>query len=202
MDIKHLIINLPGSNREGFVSNQLTQLGFQYELVNAIKGEELKLSNEFLSVPANYTLDSEKRSWNHFACHLSWIKALQYAKKNNNQYFVIYEDDCLLIPSYKESLEILLQELPADWVFINLGVRELYNLNLLPSKHLLAETRRTVTGMQSVLFNGNQVDQVLYQLLSWKNWVEILSPRITFPKFATYPALTSQSAALPTNIRN
>ena len=201
MDTKHLIICLPGK-REGFVKNQLDFYNFQAEVISAISGSELKNSKEFSVVPDSYKLDSEQRSWNHFACHLSWIKALQFAKRNNYGRFVIYEDDCQLLSNYDFQLKKVIDELTEKWVFVNLGVRELDNLTVIKDKQYLAEIKRTVTGAQSILFNGQQVDRVLYQLLSWKNWVEILSTRITFPKFATYPALTRQSEDLPTNIRN
>lgn len=201
MDIKHLIISLPGERRD-FVKNQLLAINLNCEIVEAISGNELREAGQFASVPSNYVLESEMRSWNHFACHLSWIKALQKAKRSNYEKFVIYEDDCLLSNDYESSLYRVEKELPVEWVFVNLGVRELQNLNLLPEKQYLAELNGTVTGMQSVLFNGVQINRVLYQLLGWKNWVQILSPKITFPKFATYPALTTQSVDLPTNIRN
>lgn len=201
MDIKHLIISLSGE-RENFVKNQLSSFGFDAEIVRAISGQELKSSREFDGVPDNYKLDSDSKSWNHFACHLSWIKALQYAKSRKYERFVVYEDDCLTNPNYSILLQKVIDELPDKWVFVNLGVRELVNLTILPDKEYLAKITARVTGAQSILFNGPEIDRVLYQLLSWKNWVEILSPRLTFPKFATYPALTSQSSILSSNIRN
>ena len=201
MDIKHIILELPNSNRKNFVKSQLTSYNLNSETIEAIWGSQLKESNLFVKPPQNYTLDSEERSWNHFACHLSWVKALQYAKRQKYDYFIVYEDDCLLTENYLQKINMVASELPEKWVLINLGPRENSNLELIQSKTYLANIKGVTTGMQSTLFNGKEIDRILYHLLDWKNWVQIMSPIITFPKFACYPPLTSQSVNLKSNIR-
>lgn len=143
----------------------------EIERYPAINGKTLnknsKLIKKYLSKdfkPASY--------YNYDAsvgCALSHITLLNklYNEYYDEPFFIICEDDAIVLPNFVDNLEVILKELPLDWDFVYLGASHAVGKSY--SKHLIKPNFKKTnwgffaymvskSGLKKLVKNGHNIN--------------------------------------------
>lgn len=140
----------------------------------AIYGKHLKkddkllkkyISKDFVAV-SHYNYDAT------IGCALSHVtlynKLYNEAKVSNDKFFIICEDDAIVLPNFEKKLNVIFNELPQDWDFVYLGssaaAGKRYSKNLI--KPNFAKTNWgffaymvSKSGLEKLVKHGNPINR-------------------------------------------
>ncbi len=123
-------------------------------------------------------------------CLLSHINIIQYAKENNLENILIFEDDIDFSENFLEILNCAIKDLPKDWDMFYLGGNPKIGQNTKISNHIYKSTAINATHsyminhtIYDLILNANEYDyaiDTLYHMKIHKNVnTYIINPTIT-----------------------
>ena len=142
MKIKIYVINLKRcQNKLKLVIEQLKKTQFQYQIVDAIDGNNINndyLEENEIEVNVNFFNPYFKNThtWGEIGCTLSHVKAWEIASKDNVDYAIILEDDAVMDNNFDNIVNQLIniQDMTYDMVY--LGRKNMNNNTV--EKHVMS----------------------------------------------------------------
>lgn len=98
--------------------NSKIHYGVDKNHIDATFLEKLKNDGKITQKYLNESLDKKKGT---LACLLTHVGLWEKLKKSNKNHFLIFEDDCHLVPDFNEKARKYLKYVPSDWDMIWLG---------------------------------------------------------------------------------
>lgn len=124
-DIKKMyVINLKKNNKRynDFMINA-RNANVNVSRFNATYGIELSENDPYIK---KYFKDNINLTKPQLGCAISHIKIWEDAVRNNYDTVVIFEDDAIIPPKFKEKINIVFNQLPKDWDMLLLGINTGY----------------------------------------------------------------------------
>jgi GR25 family glycosyltransferase involved in LPS biosynthesis len=124
-DIKKMyVINLKKNNKRynDFMINT-RNANVNVSRFNATYGIELAENDPYIK---KYFKDNINLTKPQLGCAISHIKIWEDAVRNNYDTVVIFEDDAIIPPNFKEKINIVFNQLPKDWDMLLLGINSGY----------------------------------------------------------------------------
>ena len=118
------IINLKRRpDRLDKVKKRLSKYNINYEIIEAIDGRDIKITQIFNDLKKNKL--TKLNTLGELGCIMSHIKAIKLAKERNYKNILILEDD-ILINKNIESMLWKINTVPSGWELLYLGCSHLY----------------------------------------------------------------------------
>lgn len=125
------IISLKNSPRREFISKRLSDLGLDFQFVDAVYGKELSKEQldtiDFEFYPQKYAA-RKPLTLGEIGCAMSHINLYQYLVDNNIENAIILEDDAIVSLYFKEIVLDALKKLPkrAEILFFDHGKAKIF----------------------------------------------------------------------------
>lgn len=179
---KNKILNIPiyyinldkSKDRRKYMENQSKKYNIKFNRIDAIKYSDIinikKGSLYFNNKQIKYYNKYIKENKKELACTLSHLKAIYTSYINGDNICLILEDDVsfALYPTWKNSLNNIIKDLPEDWKILNLssyhyGINKLYknkiNKKFVPYYNFSLQT-------YAYIINRSGMENILYDILS------------------------------------
>ncbi len=134
-NIKTYVINLEASKyRLNLMKSQCDRENITFTRWNAINGHHLDYKN-LKSLIVHPKIKLRKGI---IGCSLSHINLWKHCSRQDDEIFLVLEDDCIIPNNFKNKLQSYIGQLPADWDIFYLGASNIYGTKY--SKKLLIPT--------------------------------------------------------------
>ena len=138
------------------------------------------------------------------ACLLTHCGLWEKLKQSHNKNFLIFEDDCHILPDFKEKAKRYLKEVPDDWDMIWLGHGKLKGRKI--SKNVLVPENNPGAGYNALhhcyMIKKSSIDKILNIIFPLKENISKDSIiRKNFDKFNAYFIVESLASQDRVNFR-
>jgi len=138
------------------------------------------------------------------ACLLTHCGLWEKLKQSRNNHFLIFEDDCHILPDFKEKARRYLKEVPDDWDMVWLGHGKLKGKKI--SKNVLVPENNPGAGYNALhhcyMIKKNSIDKILNIIFPLKENISKDSIiRKNFDKFKAYFIVESLASQDRVNFR-
>jgi glycosyl transferase family 25 len=158
---KYYVINLKKStDRWSRMMPQAENAGIELTRFNAVNGKEIKLfekSNKYLD---GLPMDLVKQPGS-VGCAMSHITLWGKFRDSEDENIVIFEDDIIIPPNFKELLDRYVKQLPIDWDMCFLGNTKLYGIKISDNIVKMVGNNGYNYGLFGYIINKKSVNKLL-----------------------------------------
>jgi len=168
-----IIINLErAKERRIEIVTQLHKQDIPYKVLNAFDADDFNnpsydlITKRPMKAFANLNPNRRKMRLSDIGCILSHISAIKFAQTLRTDKVLIFEDDCVLSPDFKERLK-LIQEVPNDADIIYLGgIMDKISNKRKISEHVWSLKRESIYGLHSYIVTEKGYKSVIKNMMS------------------------------------
>jgi len=162
-----IVISLErAKERREKINSQLNKLGIDAVIMDAIDSEKLSEGekDKKIHLDGGYRF-GDKFKPGEIACTMSHIKAVNIAKENNWDSFIVLEDDVVLAEDFEKRIKFLFKILPDNWEHVYLSGIPRLGYGIPPNLQFLNVLPSIFTECtHSMMIRDNSYDKIISKL--------------------------------------
>ena len=111
--------------RQELMDEQIKKYNLNINKYYGVNKDKIDLKNLYNNKFLLNINNINKKDLGSLACYLShiflYIKIYKENKDNNKEVFLIFEDDCIILPNFEKKLEFFYKYIPKNWDMVWLG---------------------------------------------------------------------------------
>lgn len=182
------------ADRREYIEKEFSKFKIDAEFIEAVDGNDI----EYKGVINRNSIDKRPMSNGDIGCILSHLKVCKIAKDRGYKNYLIFEDDAEFHPSFEQSFNDYISQVPKDWDMIYLGGSHMPHANS-PNPQAVSENiakiKQSYTS-HAIALNERVYDSIISLWEKQDERIDICLSKIQF-RFNCYafrPAIVYQKA--------